>query len=116
VNGSVAIFGTAKPEVQEGPPFTLRCIRDSRTIEFTTPGMIHGNKVRFDTSFGTFDATVDYSGGEHPLATGAIPANSASLDQLAYSRGRFMLSKPGRETLIIPVWPEIARVIEDCRE
>jgi hypothetical protein len=36
------------------------------------------------------------------------------LDQIAYSRGRFMLAAGG-QVLIAPVWPEIARVIEDCR-
>jgi hypothetical protein len=36
------------------------------------------------------------------------------LDQMAYSRGRFMLAAGGQE-LIVPAWPEVARVVEDCR-
>jgi hypothetical protein len=112
--GSVAIFDKAKGELQQSPLFTLRCVRDRRTIEFRTPGMIQGNSVRFRTSFGEFDAAIAH-GGEPPLTSGSIPAYSPSLDQLAYSRGRFMLEGSGMAALIMPVWPEIARVIEDCR-
>ena len=52
-----------------------------------------------------------------PLASGQarIGANDPLLDAMIYSRGRFMVSAAGRPDLIIPPWPEIARVVEDCR-
>jgi hypothetical protein len=37
------------------------------------------------------------------------------LDKLAYSLGRTMIEASGTPTLILPAWPEVARVIEDCR-
>jgi len=37
------------------------------------------------------------------------------LDQIAYSRGRFAIEIAGLEPLIVPAWPEVGRVIEDCR-
>ena len=37
------------------------------------------------------------------------------LDAMAFSRGRFMVAVPGMPTLYLPAWPEIGRVIEDCR-
>jgi hypothetical protein len=37
------------------------------------------------------------------------------LDSMASSRGRFVVSVAGQPALVVPPWPEVARVIEDCR-
>ncbi|HMP55028.1 MAG TPA: hypothetical protein PKD92_00445, partial [Novosphingobium sp.] len=37
------------------------------------------------------------------------------LDAIAFSRGRFAVEVLGLPTLIAPSWPEVSRVIEDCR-
>jgi len=37
------------------------------------------------------------------------------LDQIAFSRGRFTIEVAGQPPLYLPSWPEISRVIEDCR-
>jgi hypothetical protein len=34
---------------------------------------------------------------------------------MVFSRGRFTVEVPGAPMLVIPAWPEPARVIEDCR-
>jgi hypothetical protein len=34
---------------------------------------------------------------------------------MAFSRGRFMVEAQGMATLVLPAWPEPARVVEDCR-
>ena len=44
-----------------------------------------------------------------------LPAGDPLLDQIAFSRGRFAVEAQGTGRLILPAWPEIARVIEDCR-
>ena len=44
-----------------------------------------------------------------------IAAADKVLDAIAFSRGRFALEAAGQETLYLPSWPEISRVIEDCR-
>lgn len=49
------------------------------------------------------------AGAELELAPG-----DPLLDQIAYSRGRFMLAA-GAQELILPAWPELQRVVEDCR-
>jgi hypothetical protein len=49
-------------------------------------------------------------------ATAEIAAFDSFLDGVAYSRGRIMIAVPTGERLILPAWPEIARVIEDCRQ
>ena len=44
-----------------------------------------------------------------------LPARDPILDAIAFSRGRFAIEAAGLETLYLPAWPEISRVIEDCR-
>jgi hypothetical protein len=44
-----------------------------------------------------------------------LPPGDPLLDQIAFSRGRFLVQAEGAQALILPAWPEPARVIEDCR-
>ena len=43
-------------------------------------------------------------------------ANMALLDAMAFSRGRFAIDVNGLPSLYLPAWPEVGRVIEDCRK
>lgn len=45
----------------------------------------------------------------------AVPVRDPLLDAMAFSRGRFALETAGLPTLYLPSWPELSRVIEDCR-
>jgi hypothetical protein len=45
----------------------------------------------------------------------SLPASDRILDQIAFSRGRFTVEVPGQPMLVLPAWPEPARVVEDCR-
>lgn len=55
-----------------------------------------------------------------PTAAGGVQVSlrpiDPLLDEMAFSRGRFMLEMPGAPTLYLPAWPELSRVIEDCRQ
>jgi hypothetical protein len=44
-----------------------------------------------------------------------LPSRDPLLDAMAFSKGRFAIETPGLPTLYIPSWPEVTRVIEDCR-
>lgn len=44
-----------------------------------------------------------------------LPPSDPLLEQIAFSRGRFLVQADGAQALILPAWPEPARVIEDCR-
>lgn len=54
-----------------------------------------------------------------PRAPGSLvmsfAANDSFLDALGFSRGRFVVEGGGLPVLVIPAWPEILRVVEDCR-
>lgn len=45
----------------------------------------------------------------------ALPVRDPLLDAMAFSRGRFAFEMAGAPTLYLPSWPELSRVIEDCR-
>jgi hypothetical protein len=44
-----------------------------------------------------------------------LAAADPLLDQMAFSRGRFLVQVENGPTLVLPTWPELARVIEECR-
>jgi hypothetical protein len=43
------------------------------------------------------------------------PATDPGFNWIAYSRGRISVEARGTARLILPVWAEVSRVIEDCR-
>lgn len=47
--------------------------------------------------------------------TAQIRAADPILDAMAFSRGRFALDVAGEAPLYLPSWPEVSRVVEDCR-
>src|SRR4051794_25518598 len=98
--GSRALFG--------GGVFTLRCDPARRQIELARIAAGTGTMI-VTTSYGTRSLTLATEG------VARIPAADPLLDQMAFSRGRFTIEVDGLERLVIPAWPEPARVVEDCR-
>ena len=71
-----------------------------------------GSRMTIRTSFGDRSLTATPAGNG---LRATIPANDPMLDQIAFSRGRFLVETDGAPALIVPAWPETARVVEDCR-
>ncbi|MFC3100812.1 hypothetical protein [Altererythrobacter lauratis] len=69
-----------------------------------------GVRVRTETR----DALLTASLREGWLET-RLAARDAILDAMAFSRGRFALEVQGGRALYLPSYPEITRVLEDCR-
>jgi hypothetical protein len=44
-----------------------------------------------------------------------IDPQDSLLDAMAFARGTFGIHVAGLETIYVPSWPEVTRVIEDCR-
>ena len=53
--------------------------------------------------------------GSPTLLMVPLPARDALLDAIVFSRGRFAVEAQGFAPIYAPSWPEIARVVEDCR-
>ncbi len=112
--GSFAAF--AKPGANAD--FTIRCIRATKSIRLARAGLVPENGSGVMT-LRAADASKAYTVTNDrlvpPYAFVEIPASDPQLDAIAFSRGRFLVSMDGTNDLVIPDWPEIARVIEDCR-
>jgi len=94
--GSQALFANA---------VELRCERSARRVQLRriAPGIAPAPMI---VATDTAERTI--------AADGWIDARDPLLDAIAFSRGRFILSGSG-ERLVLPVFPEVARSIHDCR-
>jgi hypothetical protein len=87
----------------------LRC--EGGAIRLVWPAAQPGQvAIRTSTSEVFRTATAAPEGGAQIV----FPARDSLLDAMAFSRGRFVL-QAGTADLVLPAWPEVARVIEDCR-
>lgn len=99
----------------EAPLLSLTCAA-SGTVQ-----LVHAGTPRAATPL-----AITTSGGIFPLMTDPVlpgasgitvtlPARAPVLDAMAYSRGRFVVEVAGLAPSYVPAWPEVARVVEDCR-
>jgi hypothetical protein len=108
---SLASFGPAGAAAS----FTVRCDRASRQVRLTREGAANGNLMTVRTSSTARSLPVSVQAEPFPSASVGLAATDRLLDEIAFSRGRFTVELPGTPMLIIPAWPEPARVVEDCR-
>ena len=103
--GSTAAFGAS------GPLFVVRCEPDRR-IALIRVGARAGTVLTIRTSYGAraLPATPAPEG-----LSATVAASDPVLDSIVFSRGRFAVEAPDMPLLVLPAWPEPARVVEDCR-
>ncbi len=106
-----ALFGPANSEAA----FILRCERSRRQVTLSRAGTARGNVMTIRTTSGGRNLPVSVQAEPLPYAMAALPATDRFLDDIAFTRGRFTVEVPGTSMLVLPAWPEPARVIEDCR-
>jgi hypothetical protein len=103
---SRAAFG-----VGGAPAFTLRCENPGQ-VTLIRSGAQAGSTITIRTSSNERRLTATARGSD-TVAT--LAASDPLLDQIAFSRGRILVETEGAPPLILPAWPEPARVTEDCR-
>lgn len=109
--GSQALFGTANSEAY----FILRCDRTRRQVTLSRQGAASGNMMTVRTTSGARNLPMAVQAEPLQPVFAATAASDRFLDDIAFSRGRFTIQVPGTPMLVVPAWPEPARVIEDCR-
>ncbi len=105
---SRAVFGTA-----DLPALTLSCDAAARTVTVTRAGTAAGPAPLVITT--TAQRRVLNAAPASAGIAAVLPARDSLLDAMAFSRGRFMVETPGLPALLVPSWPELSRVVEDCR-
>ncbi len=109
-DASIARFGDA------GAPalFSMACNPSAGTIGLTRTATTNAaTTMTITTTSQSRRLAIDSSGDG--IVTAPLPARDPLLDAMAYSRGRFAVDVPGLASLYLPSWPEVSRVIEDCR-
>lgn len=109
-----AFFGPAG-----APAFAIRCAPGGQ-IGLARLGAGVSGPITIRTSFGARILPAAGQPGQAPAqavaqAVATLAASDPLLDQIVFSRGRFLVQAPGVPDLIVPAWPEAARVIEQCR-
>lgn len=108
---STASFGLAG----QPPLVTLTCAAPGR-LQLRHAGPVTGAvPLGVTTSGGTFPLMSDPAAPGASGVTVILPARAPVLDAMAYSRGRFVVEVAGLTPSYLPAWPEVARVVEDCR-
>ena len=111
---SVAQFGLPGAS----PDFLIRCVTASKSIYLSRAGTLHEGGVPAITLASTETAKTYHAANSRGAPTyiwSETPANDPQLDLLAFSRGRILVSIAGMDDLVLPSWPEFARIVEDCR-
>jgi hypothetical protein len=99
-----------------GDLFAMRCNRADGTIRLLRAGSVDGQlPMTIVTETATRPLMARGVPGSTPVIEASLSARDPLLDAMAFSRGRFAVSVNGLATLYIPSWPEVSRVIEDCR-
>ena len=109
-DGSEARFSNAYAQ----PQITIHCTRATRRVALAKPASAAAPFISIWTSSQSRSAPASFNPATNRL-TAEFAAFDAFLDAIAFSRGRAAFSVGAAPALIVPVWSEISRVIEDCR-
>lgn len=95
----------------------LQCDRAASAVRLLRSGHMANTPalVTITTSSGTRALNGDAAAGPPAGTMLAIAINDGLLDAMAFSRGRFVVEIAGEQTLYVPSWSEVSRVVEDCR-
>ena len=108
--GSIARFGRAGAAAD----LSLRCDRTTGQVTLARrldPAAAASLTIRTSSTVRAITAQPTTDG---QLAV-TLPGSDPILDAMGFSRGRFVVQQSGGTTLVVPAWPEILRVAEDCR-
>lgn len=116
---TLALFGTDQSAANT--TLVMRCNLANRRVGIGRMGNIAGQaemRIRTETVDRALTASTIPAAGTSrgPIITAELAASDPLLDAIAFSNGRFMLQVAGHSPVIAPAWPEITRVIEDCRK
>ena len=109
--GSLALFGPTG----QNATVTLRCDTGRRRLYLARAGTGSAGRMTVRTSSSLKEFAASPTGATPAyLATEILPTDPI-LDAMAFSRGRIALEVDGQQSIAIPSWTEITRIVEDCR-
>jgi hypothetical protein len=94
-----------------GGLFSIRC--EQGNVVLARRGSGEG-PTPMSISTSAMTRTLSGAGSASEIAV-TLTARDPLLDAMAFSRGHFAVEVAGLAPLYVPSWPEVSRVIEDCR-
>jgi len=110
VDGSEATYFDTAGRAQ----LWLHCMRGARTVTVARPASGAAPFLLVWSTSASRNLLASYNPATARI-TAQLNAADPLLDALAFSRGRIGAGISGTAPLVAPAWPEIARVVEDCR-
>ncbi len=107
-----AVFGEANRDAS----FIIACEPANRQVKLWRAGTnpratsMHVTSTEADRTLPAGAVT-----GANDFTVATLQPYDPILDAMIFSRGRIAVQVPGLAALYLPSWPEIARVVEDCR-
>jgi hypothetical protein len=108
--GSQATFANATGN----PQLWMYCTRAARRVSIAKPASAAAPFINVWTSSQARNVASAFNPATGRLAI-ELGAYDPLLDAIAGSRGRIAFTVGTQPPLVVPPWPEVARVIEDCR-
>ena len=96
------------------PQLTLTCNQASRTVTISRPAAAAAPFLQLWSTSQRRNLPASFNPQGAQLRA-SLSANDRLLDALAMSRGRIAVAVSGQPALVVPVWGEIGRVVEECR-
>jgi hypothetical protein len=111
--GSIALFGLEQGDAM----VTIRCDRARGRIYLARADAAGtgGGAMTVRTSSALKTLNASPTGGTPAYIAAEIMPADPFLDAIIYTRGRIALQGNNQQSIAIPVWSEIAKVVEDCR-
>ena len=96
------------------PQLWVRCVRGTRKVSVAKPATAAAPFMSVWTSSQSRSVPASFNPATGRLSI-ELDASDPLLDALSNSRGRIGFTASPQPPLVLPAWPEPARVIEDCR-
>ncbi len=107
----IARFGQPGGEVL----LSLRCDRAAGAVEIARSGQAAVTVIVVRAEAMERSVAAGAVANQSPAIAARVAANDPLLDAMAFSKGRFAVEVAGLPSLYVPSYPEVTRVIEDCR-
>jgi hypothetical protein len=109
-DGSEARFADSA----NNPQVIFHCTRATRHVTISKPATAAAPAIDIWTSSQTRSVPATFNPATARLSLDLQPYDGL-LDAISTSRGRIGFTVGTQSALVVPAWPEIARVVEDCR-
>ncbi len=110
-DGGSAVFANS----EEMALFTMRCTASASELTIERAATTGSGDMAITTETAAQALPTKSRADGSAVHSAQLAADDPLLDAMAITKGRFAVAMEGEDTLYLPAWVEVSRVIEDCR-